>query len=118
MYCWLDHLCPVRFPRFSLLTLKSFHSYRLPCPSQDMVQNRTKERRYAFDIAYGKEATSKDVYKETCAELVSVGVRRSCQLCTSMAHRAGDYDAAGLLSEVYKKRLGRPPGALYARRYD
>lgn len=40
---------------------------------QDVMQNRSKERRYAFDIAFGKDGTSKDVYKETCAELARRG---------------------------------------------
>ena len=40
-------------------------------PLQDLVQNRSKEKRYAFDFAFDKDATSSDVYKHTCADLVT-----------------------------------------------
>jgi hypothetical protein len=39
------------------------------------VQGRSKEKRYAFDVAQGTQASSKDVYDSTIADLVS-GVMR------------------------------------------
>ncbi|GBF91733.1 kinesin [Raphidocelis subcapitata] len=55
---------------------------RVPLPSQeqatlsvavrdylDQVQNRTKERRYTFDVAYGPAATNADVYNGAIREL-------------------------------------------------
>ena len=48
-----------------------------PAPQEylDAVQGRSKEKRYAFDVAQGTQASSKDVYDSTIADLVS-GVMR------------------------------------------
>ncbi|KAG2429201.1 hypothetical protein HYH02_014133 [Chlamydomonas schloesseri] len=36
----------------------------------DQVQNRTKEKRYTFDIAFGSNATNRDVYNGTVRDLL------------------------------------------------
>eukprot|EP00775_Hariotina_reticulata_P010422 gene10422-10580_t len=41
----------------------------------DQVQNRTKEKRYTFDVAYGTEAHNNDVYQGSIQELAA-GVSR------------------------------------------
>ncbi|KAJ7534867.1 hypothetical protein O6H91_12G007600 [Diphasiastrum complanatum] len=36
----------------------------------DRVQNRSKEKQYAFDVAFGPESTNKDVYEKTIGSMV------------------------------------------------
>ena len=48
------------------------------------MQNRSKERRYVFDVAFSKEATNVEVYRSTCSHLarpahhVLQGYRSTC----------------------------------------
>jgi hypothetical protein len=37
----------------------------------DRQAHRSKERRYTFDVAFGKEATNRDVYEHTAKDLIS-----------------------------------------------
>ncbi|CAM6033689.1 unnamed protein product [Sphagnum compactum] len=41
----------------------------------DRVQNRSKEKKYAFDVAFGPESTNEDVYNATVSSMVEGVVR-------------------------------------------